>query len=121
MTKSLALLTSVLAAGPTVASSMVSVVSAEAPKPTVSLETSVNQEGEAVEGATLKVATPVAFEGIFSPVFYTSNPDAVAIGYFSESLFGYDENFNIDDSGFSKVEFDKDNKKVTITIPEGVT
>src|SRR5699024_513697 len=41
------------------------------------------------------------------------------IGFFNDGLYGYDENFTIDDSGFAKVDFDVENKQVTITIPEG--
>ena len=95
-------------------------VLAEGDAPTFS--TDVKHEGEAIEGGILKQAlvSDTTFPGVFNNMYYSSNPDTAVINLFAESLFGYDENFTIDNSGFADVEFNKDDKTVKITIPEGV-
>ena len=62
--------------------------------------------------------------GIHSQVFYPhsysdNGKDYEIVSMFSPNLFGNDANYKLDDSGFGKIKFDKDNKKVTITIPQG--
>ena len=91
-------------------------------KEPLSFDTNVTNEGEAIEGGTLKVASvsDTALPGVFNNMYYSSNPDLGVINYFAEPLFGYDENFTIDDSGFAQVEFNQEDKSVKITIPEGV-
>lgn len=91
-------------------------------KEPLSFDTNVTNEGEAIEGGTLKVASvsDTALPGVFNNMYYLSNPDARVINYFAEPLYGYDENFTIDDSGFAQVEFNQEDKSVKITIPEGV-
>ncbi|MGX7108597.1 oligopeptide ABC transporter substrate-binding protein [Facklamia miroungae] len=90
--------------------------------PSIDIPTSVEHEGEVMEGGTLKIAyvSDTAFAGVFNNMFYTGQPDAVVIEKFNPGLYGFDNNFKIDDSGFAKVEMDIENKQVTITIPEGV-
>ncbi|MGX7168515.1 oligopeptide ABC transporter substrate-binding protein [Facklamia hominis] len=82
---------------------------------------SVTNEGEKVEGATLNVAltSDTPFAGVLNNMLYSGQPDSEVINYFNPGLFGYDENFHFDESGFGKVELDKDAKTATITIPEG--
>lgn len=85
-------------------------------------DTAVTHEGEAIEGGTLRFAlVGDAFAGVLNSMLYTAGPDADIIEYFSPALYGYDENFTIDDSGFANVEFDQENSQVTITIPEGTS
>ncbi len=88
----------------------------------VEFESQVTHDGEAIDGGTLRYALTAEsnFEGVLNNMFYSSNDDAQVIGLFAESLYGYDENFRIDDSGFANVELNQDEKSVTITIPEGV-
>lgn len=89
----------------------------------VQFESEVEHEGEAIEGGTLRFAlnSDSNFEGLLNNMFYQSAYDADVIGWFTESLYGYDSNYTIDNSGFADVEFDQEGKTVTITIPEGVT
>ena len=85
-------------------------------------ETAVTHEGEAIEGGTLRFAlVGDAFAGVLNNMLYTAGPDADIIGYFNPALYGYDENFTIDDSGFANIEYDQENSQVTITIPEGTS
>ncbi|MBG9982275.1 oligopeptide ABC transporter substrate-binding protein [Aerococcaceae bacterium DSM 111020] len=88
----------------------------------VEFESQVTHDGEAIEGGTLRYAlnSDSNFEGLLNNMFYSSAYDASVIGLFAESLYGYDENYVIDNSGFADVEFDQEGKSVTITIPEGV-
>ncbi|UUX33371.1 oligopeptide ABC transporter substrate-binding protein [Fundicoccus culcitae] len=86
----------------------------------VSFESSVVNEGEAIEGGTLRYAiVGDAFAGVFNGMYYTMGVDGTIISFFNPGLYGYDENFTIDNSGFADIEFDPDNAQVTITIPEG--
>ncbi|WP_124057674.1 oligopeptide ABC transporter substrate-binding protein [Vaginisenegalia massiliensis] len=90
-------------------------VYAAAPK----FNTEVKNEGTAIKGGVLKYAlVGDPFEGVMSPMLSDSKPDADIEAFFNPSLYGYDENFVIDDSGFAKVEFNKDEKTATIKIPE---
>ena len=85
----------------------------------ISFETKIENEGEAIEGGTLKVAlVGDPFEGILNSIAYTGNPDAQIISYFNEGLIGYNENFEMDDSGFADIEYDQKAKTVTISIPK---
>ncbi|WP_124057682.1 oligopeptide ABC transporter substrate-binding protein [Vaginisenegalia massiliensis] len=84
----------------------------------VKLNPIVTNKGKAIKGGQLKYAlVGDPFSGVFSSLLSDNNPDANIIKFFNEGLYGYDENYLIDDSGFAKVKFDKENKQVTITIP----
>ena len=108
---------SALTLGSVVANSSLTLVSAQS---NVELETAVKNDAEEIEGGTLRYAlVGDPFAGVLNNMLYEGNPDATIIGLFNEGLYGYDENFTIDDSGFAKVDFDVENKQVTITIPEG--
>lgn len=88
----------------------------------LNFETAVTHEGEAIEGGTLRYAlVGDPFAGVLNNLLYTGNPDANIIGFFNEGLYGYDSSFAIDNSGFADIEFDVDNKQVTISIPEGTS
>lgn len=80
-------------------------------------------EGEPIEGGTLRYAlvSDTTFSGVLNNMLYTGQPDSSIISFVNPGLYGYDENFAIDNSGFADVEFDQENKQVTITIPEGTT
>ncbi len=88
----------------------------------VEFESQVTHDGEAIEGGTLRYAlnSDSNFEGLLNNMFYSSSYDAEVLGFFAETLFGWDENFTLDDSGFANIEFNQEEKTVTITIPEGV-
>ena len=85
----------------------------------VDLKTEVTNEGEAIKGGTFKYAlVGEAFSGVFNVMYYQNSSDGKIIDMFSTNLYGSDENFVINDSGFGKITFDKENKKVTVKIPE---
>ena len=84
-------------------------------------DSKLTNEGETIDGGTLKYAivSPDPLAGVFNNMYYTMSSDSEVINMFNPGIIGYNENFEIDDSGFANVEFDQDNKSVTITIPEG--
>ena len=86
-------------------------------------ETLVQNEGEPIEGGTLNYAlvSDSTFSGVLNNMLYTGQPDGEIISFFNPGLYGYDENFTIDNSGFADIEMDPENSQVTITIPEGHT
>lgn len=86
------------------------------------LATTVDNEGEAIDGGTLQVGlvTDSPFQGIFSWEFYEDAYDAEIMQFGFESLFGADDDFQIDDSGKATLELDQENNKATITLKEGL-
>lgn len=86
------------------------------------LATTVDNEGEAIDGGTLQVGlvTDSPFQGIFSWEFYEDNFDAQIMQFGFDSLFGTDDDFQIDDSGKATLALDQENKKATITLKEGL-
>lgn len=86
------------------------------------LATTVDNEGEAIDGGTLQVGlvTDSPFQGIFSWEFYEDAYDAEIMQFGFDSLFGTDDDFQIDDSGKATLELDQENNKATITLKEGL-
>ena len=86
------------------------------------LATTVDNEGEAIDGGTLQVGlvTDSPFQGIFSWEFYEDAYDAEIMQFGFDSLFGTDDNFQIDDTGKATLELDQENNKATITLKEGL-
>jgi len=86
------------------------------------LSTTVDNDGDAIDGGTLKVGlvTDTPFQGIFSWEFYEDAYDAEIMQFAFDSLFGTDENFQIDDSGKATLALDQEAKKATITLKEGL-
>ncbi|MGO1454190.1 MAG: oligopeptide ABC transporter substrate-binding protein [Alkalibacterium gilvum] len=88
----------------------------------VTFEQRVENEGEAIDGGTLSVGyvSDSPFTGIFSWELYIGTPDADIMSYTMGTLFGYDENYQIDDSGAASFDLDQDANKVTITLKDDV-
>lgn len=86
------------------------------------LATTVDNEGDAIDGGTLQVGlvTDSPFQGIFSWEFYKDAYDAKIMDFGFESLFGTDDDFQIDDSGKATLALDQENNKATITLKEGL-
>ena len=86
------------------------------------LATTVDNEGDAIDGGTLQVGlvTDSPFQGIFSWEFYEDAYDAKIMEFGFESLFGTDDDFQIDDSGKATLALDQENNKATITLKEGL-
>lgn len=85
----------------------------------VNLPEVVDNEGTPISGGTLKVAlVGDPFAGVLNQLYYETGPDGDVVENFTTGLYSFDENFVITNDGFAKLTFDKDNKKVTIKIPE---
>lgn len=86
------------------------------------LAATVDNEGEAIDGGTLQVGlvTDSPFQGIFSWEFYEDAYDAEIMQFGFDSLFGTDDDFQIDDSGKATLALDQENNKATITLKEGL-
>lgn len=84
-------------------------------------EDHVKNDGEAIEGGTLKIAMvgDSAFPGIFSTEFYSINLDSQLMGPMAGSVLRSDGNFQLID-GAASFEFDQDTNVVTIKLKEGV-
>ncbi|WP_124058662.1 oligopeptide ABC transporter substrate-binding protein [Vaginisenegalia massiliensis] len=80
----------------------------------------VQHEGQAIKGGTLKIAfVGEAFSGVLNRLYADNLGDQTIIEYFNPGLFGYNEAFTIDDSGFGRLKLDQEAKTATITIPQG--
>lgn len=82
----------------------------------------VENEGEAMDGGTLKVAlvNDSPFQGIFSLVLYEDAYDSDIMQFASNSIFATDGDFLLTDEGIASLEVDQDNNKATVKIREGV-
>lgn len=82
----------------------------------------VENEGDVIEGGTLKVAlvNDSPFQGIFSTVLYEDAYDADIMQFASNSIFETDGDFLLTNEGIAGLEVDQKNNKATVTIREGV-
>jgi len=89
---------------------------------TVSFPLNVENEGDVVDGGTLKVAlvNDSPFQGIFSTVLYEDAYDADIMQFASNAIFETDGDFLLSDTGIASMEVDQENNKATITIKDGV-
>ncbi|VWL85691.1 ABC transporter substrate-binding protein [Oceanivirga miroungae] len=85
-------------------------------------EMNYTSEKEAIKGGVYNVAlvedTP--FKGILSPALYTDNTDWRIIENIAPSIFWSDEDYNVTNGGMSDIDFDVDNKVITIKFREGL-
>ena len=83
----------------------------------------VENEGKAVENATLKVAyiNDSPFTGIFHQAFASGNPDMEILAYSTNGTFKIDENYRLVNGGGADIEFKPEEKKAIITIHEKYT
>lgn len=81
----------------------------------------VEHEGEPIEGGTLMYAfvSDTSWAGLLNNMLWTNAADAEVVNFINPGLYGWNENYTIDNSGFADVEFDQENKKITISLPEG--
>lgn len=70
--------------------------------------------------AIIGLVTDSPFQGIFSWEFYEDAYDAEIMQFGFDSLFGTDDDFQIDDSGKATLALDQENNKATITLKEGL-
>ena len=89
---------------------------------TASFPLNVENEGDVIEGGTLKVAlvNDSPFQGIFSSVLYEDAYDDDIMQFASNAIFESDGDFLLTNDGIAGMEVDQDNNKVTITIKDGV-
>lgn len=89
---------------------------------TASFPLNVENEGDVIEGGTLKVAlvNDSPFQGIFNSVLYEDAYDADIMQFASNAIFETDGDFLLTNEGIAGMEVDQDNNKVTITIKDGI-
>ncbi|WP_274309409.1 oligopeptide ABC transporter substrate-binding protein [Solibacillus daqui] len=89
---------------------------------TPTLPMSVEHEGDAIDGGTLKFAlvSDSPFSGIMSWELYENAYDADVMDFMTNSIFDTDGDFLITDKGIAKLGVDADNNKVTVTIQHDV-
>ena len=78
----------------------------------------VTHEGTAIKGGTLKYALVVAspFSGIFIDELSSNSTDSTIASQVDQSMFEYDENRKLTNTGLASIEFDVEGKTVTIKL-----
>ena len=78
----------------------------------------VTHDGTAIKGGTLKYALVAAspFSGIFIDELSSNSTDSTIASQVDESMFEYDENRKLTNTGLASIEFDVENKSVTIKL-----
>lgn len=78
----------------------------------------VTHEGTAIKGGTLKYALVAAspFSGIFIDELSSNSTDSTIAGQVDQSMFEYDENRKLTNTGLASIEFDVEGKTVTIKL-----
>ena len=78
----------------------------------------VTHEGTAIKGGTLKYALVAAspFSGIFIDELASNSVDSTIASQVDQSMFEYDENRKLTNTGLASIEFDVEGKTVTIKL-----
>ena len=90
--------------------------SSNAPKTKYASE--VTHDGTPIKGGTLKYAivSSSPFSGIFADELSQDATDALIGGLVDESMFEYDENRKLTNTGLASIQFDVENKTATVTL-----
>lgn len=80
--------------------------------------TEVTNEGTPIQGGTLKYAlvSSAAFKGIFADELSSDSLDSTIGSQIDASVFEYDENRQLTNTGIAKVDFDIEGKTATVTL-----
>ncbi|MTB65189.1 oligopeptide ABC transporter substrate-binding protein [Streptococcus sp. zg-86] len=80
--------------------------------------TEVTHDGTAIKGGQLNYAivSPAAATGLLIDELADNALDLAFAGMVDESMFGYDGNRKLNDSGLAKVDFDVEAKKLTVSL-----
>ena len=78
----------------------------------------VTHDGTPIKGGTLKYAivSSSPFSGIFADELSKDTTDSSIGGLIDESMFEYDENRKLTNTGLASIEFDVENKTATVTL-----
>ena len=78
----------------------------------------VTHDGTPIKGGTLKYAIVSAspFSGIFADELSADTNDSSIGGLVDESMFEYDENRKLTNTGLASIQFDVENKTATVTL-----
>ena len=78
----------------------------------------VTHDGTPIKGGTLKYAivSSSPFSGIFADELSADTNDSSIGGRIDESMFDYDENRKLTNTGLASIEFDVENKTATVTL-----
>lgn len=85
-------------------------------------DTVMNSDAPAVAGGVLKYALVAesSFQGIFSPVFSEDAYDEELMGFSHESIFSYDEEFQLTQDGMATFVLNENLKTVSITLQDNL-
>ena len=78
----------------------------------------VTHDGTPIKGGTLKYAivSSSPFSGVFADELSADTNDSTIGGLIDESMFEYDENRKLTNTGLASIQFDVENKTATVTL-----
>lgn len=87
-------------------------------KADLSFSAEVTHDGSVIKGGQFKLAivAPSAFTGLMIDELTENAIDSSFGGMVDSSMFGYDGNRKLDDSGLAKVDFDTKEKTITVSL-----
>nr|WP_319218928.1 oligopeptide ABC transporter substrate-binding protein [uncultured Trichococcus sp.] len=85
-------------------------------------DTVMNSDAPAIAGGMLKYALVAesSFQGIFSPVFSGDSHDEELLAFSHESIFSYDEKFQLTQAGMATFVLNENLKTVSITLRDNL-
>lgn len=85
-------------------------------------DTVMNSDAPAIRGGMLKYALVAesSFQGIFSPVFSEDAYDEELMGFSHESIFAYDEEFQLTQDGMATFVLNENLKTISITLQDNL-
>ena len=110
MKKSLKKALSMFTVGFAISAAISGTVAQVANAQTVEFPQIIENEGEPIEGGTLKFAfvSDTPWAGLLNNMLWTNASDAAVVDFINPGLYGFDENYTIDNSGFADVEFNQE-------------
>ena len=88
------------------------------PQPKMKFASEVTHEGTPIKGGTLKYAivSPAPFKGIFMDELASDSVDSQITSQIDNTLFEFDDNRRLTNTGLASVEFDIEGKTATVTL-----
>ena len=88
------------------------------PQPKMKFASEVTHEGTPIKGGTLKYAivSPAPFKGIFMDELASDSVDSQITSQIDNTLFEFDDNRRLTNTGLASVDFDIEGKTATVTL-----
>ncbi len=88
------------------------------PQPKMKFASEVTHDGTPIKGGTLKYAivSPAPFKGVFMDELASDSVDSQITSQIDNTLFEFDDNRRLTNTGLASVDFDIEGKTATVTL-----